>query len=148
MLISNTQSETIKQTQTLYQRLNTDRTRFQGKTRADFVALEASIHDYSGVSPPQDELPPEYSGTSHEGNSVPSGHGRTNAEGHENTAPVRAYQEHESMISAPFHSDVYAQLAAYGTWNDASPMWGDQQFTSFMTTGGIGYDFDVDLPLL
>ncbi|KAH8649802.1 putative fungal-specific transcription factor [Xylariales sp. PMI_506] len=46
---------TIQRTESLYQRASRDFTRFEGKTRDDFVALHSSIHDYTGISLEDDE---------------------------------------------------------------------------------------------
>ena len=121
---------TIKRIQDLYQRASADRSRYAGKTRADFQHLETSIHDCTGASP---------------GKSVILGH-------HENLTQVNDRSEdHQAAISLQQTSQTrslndasFQASQVIPDWNELWSLWGDTQSAAF-GVGGSSYEYSFDL---
>ncbi|CZR56852.1 uncharacterized protein PAC_06741 [Phialocephala subalpina] len=130
--------KTIVHTRSLYTKASRDRQRFQGKTRADFEALEASIHDSSGVSPLQEDDAPAAGS---------EGHNPNQTTGHEAEAALGLQQlSHPPTIPQPLMSPldemVPDELSIFNNqWNHVWPLWGEQQ--SGLTAAGC-FQFDYD----
>lgn len=133
------QSKTIDHTVKLYQGAVSDRARFYGKTRADFTALEASMHDYAGVSPVNNEA------TSHD----TSPHLRPQAQAStDHEAAVSLQELFHAHSRNPEAADLGPdEIHAYEMWNDIWPTWGEQQFIPY-AVGGIPFDYNLDLSSL
>jgi hypothetical protein len=116
----------------LYQSAISDRARFHGKTRADFISLEASIHDYAGVSPVNNgnssqDLPPY---TQSEGNI-------------DHQAAVSLQELSHANQRNPEAIQVESQdLQTYDGWVEIWPIWGEQQFIPY-AIGGIPFDYNL-----
>lgn len=132
----------------LYQRVNDDQARYRGKTRADFEALEASIHAYTGSSPIDD--------TNVGGNDALSLLADASSQALLNStnapSPTIAAGHRQSQIQAelvPPESGVEAipESGNHDFWNEPWPLWGDQQFMPF-AVGGSPFDsnFNMDPP--
>lgn len=124
---------TIERIRDLYQRASADRSRYAGKTRADFQHLETSIHDCTGASP----------GNSDE--SVILGrHGNL-------TQVPRRPEDPQAVISlqqasqtrSPNESSFQASQVI-PDWNELWSLWGDTQFAAFGVEGS-SYENSFDL---
>jgi hypothetical protein len=135
------QFKTVLNARSLYTRASRDRQRFRGKTRADFEALEASIHDSSGISPTQDADA-----------EVAEGGGRPKLDrALENeelpSVPQLPYQNHDvERVHQPLE-DIYppTELPMYNQWNQVWPLWGEQQ-SGPLITGGFQFDYNLHHP--
>ncbi|KAJ5032262.1 uncharacterized protein L3040_008870 [Drepanopeziza brunnea f. sp. 'multigermtubi'] len=140
-------SQTLKHTQNLYLRLNQDRARFFGKTRSDFTALEASIHDCSGVPPahseevPNDGQCPNKIASPHVGNGPHHAAALSLQELSNVGYPLPQAQE-VLPVNMPIDGSMpQNELVEHWEW----PMWGEQQFLPF-AVGGMPFDFAPDQP--
>jgi len=138
--------KTLKYTKALYHLASIDHSRFQCKTRADFKALEASIHDYSGLSPPPEDLSKET------GDDTPID---TNAEadleadtGLQNFVSV-AVQHQSQSFSSSLGKDHEGdgQHVPWAEFWPASSIWDEYQFSN-VSMGGDLYDYNANLPSL
>lgn len=129
---------TIRQTQTLYQRASRDRGKFQGKTREDYEGLHTSMHDSSGISPaaePHTETPRPGETTSC-GSPFPKEEGgRYQTQGEPAVAAAISLQD----LSHPQPHATWGMVppAYQGTsdWNDVWPLWGEQVVNPFSFDG-------------
>jgi len=134
------QRKTVQHTQTLYGRANKDRARFRGKTRDDFVALEASMNDCTGVSPVTQDTSKEM-----EAHGVVSSIDRNNE-----TEAAMGLQELSHSHERTQQNDLELGIGAdplYDQWNEIWPLWGEQQFIPFAISG-VPFDYNMDLSSL
>lgn len=143
VLIFNFQTQTLKRVESLYKRANQDRARFYGKTRSDFLALDSSIHDYSGTSPPTGEdfmtrEPGEQASLE-----IPT----ITDPGPDHTAAVSlqdlssaAYQLPGNQVQESPDTAMDGIVIDNEFWSDVWPMWEEQQFLPF-AIGGMPFDF-------
>lgn len=129
------QYQTVQNTVTLYERAKLNQPEFRGKTREDFVSLEASIHDCNGTSPAQERFidTPKSS--------------------------IIDRNQHAAAISLQELSSGSSQwLGVVGgvqqapeigtivddAWNQAPwPIWGDEHFMPFYG-GGLPFELNLD----
>ncbi|EEA24966.1 hypothetical protein TMatcc_008068 [Talaromyces marneffei ATCC 18224] len=124
---------TIQRIRDLYQRASEDRSRYAGKTRADFIRLETSIHDCTGASPGESS---EFVGL-------------------ENREMARQehhrYEDHQAAMSLQQvsqagnlnHTSAQASQVM-PDWNDLWFLWGDTQMAAFGVEGS-SYEYSFDL---
>jgi hypothetical protein len=114
---------TIQRTKDLYQRASVDRSGFEGKTRADFVNLETSIHDCTGSSPKDDEHFP--------GNTI---------------IPAESVNHHvapESTQSNITSSQPLANSQVIPDWHELWSLWGDHNLAPFGVEGS-SYEYSFE----
>ncbi|KAH8817122.1 putative fungal-specific transcription factor [Xylogone sp. PMI_703] len=137
--------KTITYMKILFRRANRDRVNFQRKTRADFVELEASIHDYTGKSPPPDSIPQDTEAIAI--NDSNNRGIRTNTANSEECATPRiTMQNIHPHIQASTENILNDNSQSYGLWNELWPvssLWGENQFSPF-TDGDIAVDFSSE----
>ncbi|CZT42817.1 uncharacterized protein RSE6_02768 [Rhynchosporium secalis] len=139
-------AQTLKRVQTLRFHVIRDRARFIGKTRSDFVALYESIHDYAGVSPivrAETEL-------SANGASISQlFDGNESNDSNENAQEMRNNPQPRSSVLGELMPELNPEIFLTGDeiWNQAWPMWGDQQFGTF-DEAELQFNYDQDLPTL
>ncbi|KAF2808118.1 uncharacterized protein BDZ99DRAFT_73562 [Mytilinidion resinicola] len=126
----------------LYIKASRDHQRFQGKTRADFEALEASIHDSSGVSPIHEDDTRMAEVESHE-REIDTSHAAEAALGlqqlsHSHNIPEQSLQPLEDMYFPH-------EISIFNQWNQVWPLWGEQQFGP-LASGGFNLDYNIDIP--
>lgn len=124
---------TIKRIQDLYQRASADRSRYAGKTRADFQHLETSIHDCTGASPGSSD------------GSVILGRREDLTQVH------RRSEDHQAAISLQQASQIRSSNDAsfqasqvIPDWNELWSLWGDTQLAAFGVEGS-SYEYAFDL---
>lgn len=107
---------TIRHTQALYERRSQDPNRYRGKTRDDFVDLEASIHDTTGRSPSFVELPPSVGPRPFDAN-------RTGPGNH--PLPQQTNTQHSD------DPRLYEDPAHIEAWSQDWPLWGEMHNIPF-----------------
>jgi hypothetical protein len=133
------QWKTIQQTRILYQHTATHPSHFRGKTRADFAALEACIHDYTGASPAQDDLMQE-AGNVADFEEVNHADQMAAASLHE-LSSAGMYQNQSLSEQPVLDGEVHnGNLSEYGIWNDFWSMLGEEQALSFALGNGDEYN--------
>ncbi|KAL2072805.1 hypothetical protein VTL71DRAFT_12148 [Oculimacula yallundae] len=135
--------QTLKRVKNLRSSVTQDRVRFIGKTRSDYAALDESIHDYAGTTPSARIVVAEPSeitqvslpivGNEPDHASVVNLQGTSDA----HLSPVL------SLMAPILNTDI--SLTGDENWDQAWPMWGDQQFLSF-DDGETQFNYDPDLP--
>ncbi|RDW86001.1 hypothetical protein BP5796_04326 [Coleophoma crateriformis] len=130
--------KTILHTRKLYIKASRDFRRFQGKTRADFEALEASIHDSSGISPNQEDDDALTRETDAHKISSTAGYEAEAAISLQQLSDPNGISGHEPYA---FDGVVPDEMVISNQWNHVWPIWGEQQSGS-MTAGGIHFDYD------
>jgi hypothetical protein len=121
---------TIHRTKDLYQRASRDRSMFEGKTRDDFVALESSIHDCTGISP--------------------GGNEGLSAAIQSQLLEIQIEQEHtqdqETALGFPTpatptipREQQLSESQAIPEWNEVWSLWGEHQLASLPTEANF-YD--------
>ncbi|TVY52771.1 putative transcriptional regulatory protein, partial [Lachnellula cervina] len=131
--------KTIEQTRSLYTHAMTDRSLFKGKTRVDFEALEASIHDYSGASSVEEVI--QEFGPPMDPGEVDDGDQAAAISLQELSSAGIHQQRNLPEQTQPREIDDPA-LAEYGIWNEVWPMWGEQQLLSFAPSNA--YEFNSE----
>lgn len=131
---------TVEHTQILYQRASHDRTRFRGKTRVDFLALEGSMHDYAGNSPIHAEVLPAETPPLRPRNGHGIDHHAEAAISLQELSHSHVRQQEQTVMETGLEGDV----SAYDHWNEIWPLWGEQQSIPF-AVGGIPFDYNLDL---
>lgn len=122
-----------------------DPTRFHGKGRSDFIALDESIHDYSGATPPVRSEAESVKRPLVSAIEVRGFSDDTSARRPENNGDNSSHQDQPptcDVTADTYHTE--GGLFGIEDWDDIWPMWGDQQFPPF-ETDGIAYRFDMDL---
>lgn len=125
---------TIERIRDLYQRASADRSRYAGKTRADFQHLETSVHDCTGASP----------GNSDE--SAKLGHHEHPTRVHcrsEDPQAAISLQQASQTRSSP-NDPSLQDLQVIPDWNELWPLWGDTQLAVFGLEGS-SYEHSFDL---
>ncbi|KAH7363825.1 putative fungal-specific transcription factor [Rhexocercosporidium sp. MPI-PUGE-AT-0058] len=135
--------QTLKRVQNLRLCVTQDRARFQGKTRSDFVALDESIHDFAGVTPPA-RVELELSELSSRSPIITTkGPSHTSTLSSRELPSIGHIRPNATFISVDLDSEV--DFADIENWNQAWPMWGDQQSLPF-DINGVPFQFDPNLP--
>ncbi|KAF2493747.1 hypothetical protein BU16DRAFT_550743 [Lophium mytilinum] len=129
--------------QNLYIKASRDHQRFQGKTRVDFEALEASIHDSSGVSPIHEDDTRIVETENHGIQGSSAGHETEAALGlqqlsHSNNDPQQSLQSPEDMYFPH-------EISIFNQWNQVWPLWGEQQ-SGPLAIGGFNLDYNLEIP--
>lgn len=124
------QYQTVQNTVTLYERANSNQAEFRGKTREDFVSLEASIHDCNGASPAQERImdAPKF----------------TTIDKSQHAAAISLQElstgsNHWHGVQQP--PDIGAMVD--DAWNQTWPIWGDEHFMPFYG-GGLPFELNLD----
>lgn len=124
---------TIERIRDLYQRANADRSRYAGKTRADFIHLETSIHDCTGASPGNGD---EFLG--------PEGREVTRKD-HHMSEDHQAAMSLQQVSQTRILNDASLQVSqVIPDWNELWFLWGDTQMAAFGVEGS-SYEYSFDL---
>ncbi|OKL59765.1 hypothetical protein UA08_04957 [Talaromyces atroroseus] len=116
---------TIQRTKDLIQRASVDWSGFEGKTRADFVNLETSIHDCTGLSPKNDEHCPE--------------NDRAPTESVNDQVTLRLQEPSQSNIAS---SQSLSNPQAMPDWHELWSLWGDHNLAPFGVEGS-SYEYSL-----
>jgi hypothetical protein len=136
--------DTIRQTRSLYQRASRDRVKYRGKTRDDFVALESSMHDSSGISPSATSAETAVTKTTTPGGeTVMVSLGSPNGNHQEGDMSEPVSLDGDNIVAAAIslhdlsHSHAHAHPGwglnspafhdPMSDWNDIWPLWGEQR---------------------
>ncbi|KAL3426336.1 fungal specific transcription factor domain-containing protein [Phlyctema vagabunda] len=123
--------KTIEHTRNLYHRLVTNTVEFRGKTRSDFIGLEASIHDCSGS-------------TALRGDVVASSALLEELEVNDtHLATVRSQQPRAGAVDEALASSQQslADELLDDSWH--WPLWGGEQSMPF-SVAGMSFDFNLE----
>lgn len=124
---------TIERIRDLYQRASADRSRYVGKTRADFQHLETSVHDCTGASPGDND------------ESAMLGHHGHSAQVHRRSDDPQAAISLQQATQTRSLNDTSLQASqVIPDWNELWSLWGDTQLAAFGVEGS-SYEYSFDL---
>ena len=117
--------KTIQETQALYQRASSDRSRLWAKTRVDYEGLHASIHDTSGTSPNTETGTDTTTIAASAASNTPYPN-QKESKAHVHEEPVLAAAISLQDLSHSPHSAWNLATPVYhgaNEWNDTWPLW-------------------------